>query len=206
MTSITVELPEQEQTITPAQRVDLREQLRAYWREQRQPNAPQGSRFLDSLCRQLQQKRVLSPRQVTVGFEVLAKRAARAAAATNSQPAPPVDRPKREVAPFGVYRKDGEVYVVKNSRRNPGQRYAVRMVESPERMTQSGDKVKFEFVVARGMVYELSAEDRLTDVEVTEIMTRYGHCIMCNHPIKRFKSVERMMGPRCWKRMHGMAV
>jgi hypothetical protein len=148
--------------------------------------------------------RTLSPKQVSVGLDILAKRAARKA----QQPAPvTVEPPAPKVAAaFGVYRKNGTVYVVKNSRRNPGQRYAVRMVESSDRMTQSGDKVKFEFEIARGMVFELTEADRVPDVEVAELMTRYGHCIMCNHAIKRFKSVERMMGPRCWKRMHGMAV
>lgn len=207
MTSITVELPNGASLEdTNARRAALLVELRAYWRDQRGPNPSKPSNFLNSLCRQAQNKRVLSPRQVETGFKILAEREEARQRAIQPQPVAPVDLTPRVPAAFGVYRKDGVVYVVKNSRKNEGRRYAVRMVESSARMTQTGDQVKFEFERAPGMVFKLTEEDRLPDVEVHEIMTRYGHCIMCNHAIKRFKSVERMMGPRCWKRMHGMAV
>jgi hypothetical protein len=102
------------------------------------------------------------------------------------------------VSQFGVYRKDGEIYVVKPNK--AGNRvYAKQVVESPPRVTEAGEVVDFELVYAPGMVYKLTEADRMPLADGKALMTRYGKCLVCGRHLKAAKSVEAGIGPVCSK-------
>lgn len=98
----------------------------------------------------------------------------------------------------GVYRRDGEVYLVKPSK--AGKLYAKRLVPiGGERLTQGGEVVKFEFDYAPGVVGSLTVADRLPLAEAEKLMLAYGRCICCNRPLKAAASVGVGIGPVCRK-------
>jgi len=111
----------------------------------------------------------------------------------------------------GVYRRDGQIYVVKGNkaytswrRHNPaGPRpaearlYAKRLAESPPRVTEAGTEVSFELVYAPGVIYDLAPADRLPLADAEQLATRYGKCIACGATLKAAKSVREAIGPVC---------
>jgi hypothetical protein len=113
----------------------------------------------------------------------------------------------------GVYRCDGQIYVVKGNRaytswrkHSPGQPhpagarlYAKRLAESPPRVTEAGTEVSFELVYARGVIYDLAPTDRLPPADAELLATRYGRCIACGATLKAAKSVRAAIGPVCRK-------
>ena len=99
---------------------------------------------------------------------------------------------------FGVYRKDGTVYVVKPNKTGT-KVYAKKLVESAPRMTEAGEVVDFELEYAPGMVYKLTEADRVPLADAKDLMTRYGKCIVCSRHLKAAKSVEAGIGPVCAK-------
>jgi hypothetical protein len=113
----------------------------------------------------------------------------------------------------GVYRRNGEVYVVKGNKaytawrkHNPtGPRpaearlYAKRLAESPPRVTEAGTVVSFELVYAPGVIYDLAPADRLPLADAEHLTARYGRCIACGSPLKAAKSVREAIGPVCRK-------
>lgn len=188
--------------------------LRAYWTD----NGGYPNRFLDSLIEErLMQFRPLSDAQLEAGLRTMRRRkwsqdksaASPAKATTNAAPR------KREgkLAAIGVYRlvagdprgPEG-VYLVRQSKQNPERHLAVRLVDSPPRMTESGMKVRFEGERAVGMVYRLTEDDRMPDAELADFMVKYGQCVNCFHGLKAEKSLRRitpagMMGPTCARRL-----
>lgn len=111
----------------------------------------------------------------------------------------------RVAAEVGVYRHNDKVYVVRKRRRSE-YRYATVLVElGLPRLNEHGQTVTHDFVKAYGMEYELSADERITnDEEIKALCIQVGRCIMCSHAIWQAKSVARMMGTRCYKRVHGL--
>jgi hypothetical protein len=105
----------------------------------------------------------------------------------------------------GVFeRPDGKIYVVKPNRQGT-RSYAKRMIPiSAERLNLLGDRVKFEFEYEKGAIYGLTEQMRMPEDKVKELCLKYGRCIMCNHPLKAATSVERMIGPVCFKRVQGL--
>jgi hypothetical protein len=113
----------------------------------------------------------------------------------------------------GVYRRDGEIFVVKGNKayiswrkHNPaGPRpaearlYAKRLAESPPRVTEAGTEVSFELVYAPGVIYDLAPTDRLPLADAEQLATRYGRCIACGATLKAAKSVREAIGPVCRK-------
>jgi hypothetical protein len=138
-----------------------------------------------------------------------------AQASNESQAAQPNAIPQRELetrrvrnsrpAEVGVYRHNDTVYVVRK-RRSSDRVYAIRLVElGRPRLNEAGDTVTHDFVKAHGMEWHLQAEERITDDnEIRALCIKVGRCIMCSHAIWQAKSVKRMMGTRCWKRVHGL--
>jgi hypothetical protein len=107
------------------------------------------------------------------------------------------ERPARSApAEEGAYQKDGVVYIVISNKQGT-RRYAKKIVESPPRMTESGEVVDFEFERSPGMVFVLTAADRLEKVEIERLMTKYKRCIRCHVQLKAAKSVARAAGKRC---------
>jgi hypothetical protein len=100
----------------------------------------------------------------------------------------------------GVYQLDDVTYVVKPNR-DKTRLYAMRLVNSPPRLMESGDVAKLELEYARGLIFQLTGEHRLPAEEVAKISRVYGRCLYCGHGLKAAASVERMIGPVCWKRV-----
>lgn len=98
----------------------------------------------------------------------------------------------------GVYRREGEVYVVRWNKAKT-HKYALRAVESSPRLTEAGTVIDVDFEYERGAIFHLLPEHRLSQDEAAALSVRYGKCIMCARKLKVAKSVERMMGPVCWK-------
>jgi len=60
---------------------------------------------------------------------------------------------------------------------------------------------KLELEYRQGLVYQLTMSHRLPAVEVAEVSRRYGRCLMCGARLKAATSVQRMIGPVCWRRV-----
>jgi hypothetical protein len=118
---------------------------------------------------------------------------------------PPLRRTHSVAAEVGVYRHNDKVYVVRK-RRGREYRYALVLVElGRPRLNEHGQQVTHDFVMAHGMQYELSADEKITDdEEIKALCIQVGHCVMCGHSIWQAKSVARMMGKRCYNRVHGL--
>ncbi len=111
-------------------------------------------------------------------------------------------RPAREVAVTepGVYKHDGQVFVVKANRQKT-RLYAKRLVEiGGERLAESGDTVHIDFVYEPGAIFALRPEDQMTVEDAKPLMVRYGRCIACGAFLKDRTSVERGIGPVCIKK------
>jgi hypothetical protein len=93
------------------------------------------------------------------------------------------DEPCREP---GFYRYDGSVYKVSESRRNPG-RFAAR------RVSGSG----WEY--AKGIVYRLTPEMRMTPEQIAEFGIQSGVCANCSRrlddPVSKFIGLGTKCGP-----------
>lgn len=97
----------------------------------------------------------------------------------------------------GVYRRDGEVYIVKPNREKT-KLYAKRLVEiGGERLAENGDVISIEFEYAPGAIYKLSPDDRMPFEDAKALTARYGRCIVCGRHLKAAQSVERGIGPVC---------
>lgn len=108
----------------------------------------------------------------------------------------PFDADDAGVKP-GVYRKNGEVFVVKLNREKT-RLYAKRLVESPARVLDHDEKiVKADFEYAPGALQTLRPEDQLTLEDAREYLVRYTHCMVCGRQLKAAKSVLDSIGPVC---------
>jgi hypothetical protein len=99
----------------------------------------------------------------------------------------------------GVYEVDNHIYVVKPNRAKT-RLYAKRLIEThSERLTESGDKVKIEFVYESGAIFNIKPEHRMDFERAKALTIRYGRCIVCGRGLKAGKSVEQGIGPVCRK-------
>jgi hypothetical protein len=102
----------------------------------------------------------------------------------------------------GVYRLDGQVYIVKPNREKT-RLYAKRLVElgaaQGDRLNVAGDHVRIEFEYAPGIVRSLTPAHRMSADEGKALTLRYGRCICCGRALKVAESVERGIGPVCIK-------
>lgn len=124
------------------------------------------------------------------------------------QDVPEIVVPRRNQVPaeIGIYRRGTEVYVVRK-RRGSDRRYSLRLVASPPRLAANGKTVHHDFVPDYRMLWVLTPEERLTDdEEIRALSIKVGACVMCGHAIWQAKSVRRMMGTRCYKRVHGLPI
>ena len=99
----------------------------------------------------------------------------------------------------GVYQTDEGVFIVKPTK-DRQRVYAKRLVEiTGDRLTASGERKRIEFEYAPGAVYRIRPEDRMPAEEAKRLTILYGHCIVCGAFLKAGKSVERGIGPVCFK-------
>lgn len=100
----------------------------------------------------------------------------------------------------GVYKlSDGRIYVVRLNR-DKTKLQAKRLIEtSSDRLTEDGKLVRYELKFDGVQLKEIGAEDLMDFKEAKELIIRYGRCIYCGHGLKVAKSVERGIGPVCFK-------
>lgn len=99
----------------------------------------------------------------------------------------------------GVYDVKNHVYVVKFNREKTGL-YAQRLIEiASDRLVESGDFVKIEFVYEAGAIFNIKPEHKMDFERAKALTIRYGRCINCRRPLKTAKSVEQGIGPVCRK-------
>jgi hypothetical protein len=103
-------------------------------------------------------------------------------------------------ARVGVYQLDGRTYVVRKAR-GADRLYALELVSAPARVMESGEVRNLELEYRKGMIYQLSDVHRMPAVEVERVSRLYGRCIQCGAKLKAAKSVQRAIGPVCWKRV-----
>lgn len=113
-------------------------------------------------------------------------------------PAAPAPRP-RSTSPEvteGMYRnpQTGEIFKVQRAVHGSGHPYAkVLVVETDE---ETGEHFA-SFEMARGMVYRLKAEWKLTLEEAKAFGALYGTCCVCARTLTDEKSIEAGIGPIC---------
>lgn len=104
-------------------------------------------------------------------------------------------------AVVGIYEYEGELFAVRPSKTNPDRTVALRIIVAPSnRMNQDGAISKLTFERAKGMVYRLKEEHRLTHARAEELSIQYGNCICCGKGLKVAESVKRGIGPVCAKK------
>lgn len=108
-----------------------------------------------------------------------------------------------EAVKFGVYQKDGEVYLVVPNK--AGDRvYAKRLVEL-EQITEAGVTVDFIWEYAPRVIWNLTEADRMSLEDAAKLSVRYGKCLRCKrtlksvHTLKTAEDTGILLGPVCRK-------
>lgn len=163
--------------------------------------------FLDSLTEWLLSKKPLTEKQVIAGTRTMERRLHARQEAIKKQVADanphthPGEHLSNKQLTLGIFKYHGDVYVVKPNKKGTAS-YAMRMVEiHSDRLTSGGEKVHWEWEYTPGIVPKLTEADRLPVEDVQDLMIRYERCIVCHHPIKRAKTIERMMGKTCARKV-----
>jgi hypothetical protein len=187
------------------------------WLIGQDPDA-ERSGFLSDMIRNLRNAKILSPNQLRIVLQIAAERRereARNAERDARRAAKPGAGDQSQLVP-GVYKLDGEIFVVKGNRdylswrkfcREHGEcprpaearLYAKRLVESAARETEAGTEIPFALEYAKGVIFDLSLDDRMPLAEAEELSTRYAKCIVCERTLKAAKSVRASIGPVCIK-------
>lgn len=89
----------------------------------------------------------------------------------------------------GMYRLDDVIYKVQHAVHGSGRQYAKELVQYAD------GSWGFEF--ARGMVYKLRPEHKMTIEEAKEFGALYGTCCVCGRTLTDEKSIEAGIGPIC---------
>lgn len=144
--------------------------------------------FLVDLKRKVfDEGRLLSERQVQAVLNCKARddRGVRAVGERRSEP-----------AEEGMYRReDGTIYKVQKAVHGSGRLYAKRLIEPNE----YGARARFEY--APGMVYQLTAEEKMTRDEARAFGALYGTCCVCGRTLTDETSIAHGIGPVCEGRM-----
>lgn len=99
------------------------------------------------------------------------------------------------IASEGMYRNPdtGAIYKVQRAVHGSGRNYAKELLELPVR----DGKKTHEFVIARGMVYKLKPEWKMTLEEAKVWGALYGSCCVCGRTLTCEDSIELGIGPVC---------
>lgn len=104
-----------------------------------------------------------------------------------------------ELVKPGVYMHEGQIVVVKPTK-DKKRSYALRLVETPDRLNEKGEVVPFEMVYVKGLIQQLQACEQMTLEAASSFLTRFGHCIACGRSLKAAKSVALSVGTVCIKK------
>lgn len=106
------------------------------------------------------------------------------------------------VTEIGIYELGDKIFKVKRSKSD--RLYAEVLsytVGEALRLTAAGTVIKAKYVYSAGAIYTLSAADRITGDRAKELSVVFTSCIVCGRHLKNALSVERAIGPVCWKRV-----
>ena len=160
-------------TLTPSLSVS---DLAAWLSDQR------WSQFAQSLASAFQRYGRLTERQEASARSMYAKSQKRQAARVAQAPANPVTE-------VGMYRLGESVYRVKMSR--AGRLYAMEF--TPNGATR--------FQYANGVIYRLSADNRMTLEDAKSIGAQVGMCCVCGRDLIVEANIEAGIGPVCAQRI-----
>jgi hypothetical protein len=123
-----------------------------------------------------------------------------AAAPVNAPAEAPFDPHSLEI---GIYRVGDEIFRVRPNKGGT-RKYAERLVHTvgdAKRLTAAGEKIKMTYEYARGAIYRIRHENRVTGAEAEELSIVFTQCIAgCGHTLRAADSVERGIGPVCRKK------
>lgn len=130
---------------------------------------------------------------------VAAAPAAAAAAASVAPAEAPFDPQTLEI---GIYRVGETIYKVKPNR-DKTRKYAERLIYTvgeAKRLTEAGTEIKAEYEFARGAIYRIRPDNRVTGQEAEELSIVFNSCIACGRHLKAAESVAAGIGPVCRKK------
>lgn len=101
----------------------------------------------------------------------------------------------------GVYEApNGDIIKLQKSK-SSGNLYAkVAVAITGERLTMTGDVVKFSYEYAPGLVKHITPAMRMNEAMAEAFAIRFGVCCWCGRGLKAAKSVKQGIGPVCIKR------
>ena len=114
---------------------------------------------------------------------------ARLASLRAERPAP--ERPTDGPVPVGFYLRDGVVYRVVKSR-SSSNHYAKRL-----------DPTTGRFEYAAGVIRTLTESDELSPEAAANLGHQYGICVCCGADLTDPESIERGIGPVCYRNLVG---
>ena len=145
-------------------------------------SAQRWSQFAQSLASAFQRYGRLTERQEASARSMYAKSQKRQAQRVAQAPANPVTE-------VGMYRLGESVYRVKMSR--AGRLYAMEFTPNGE--------TRFQY--ANGVIYRLSADNRMTLEDAKAIGAEVGMCCVCGRDIIVEANIEAGIGPVCAQRI-----
>lgn len=94
---------------------------------------------------------------------------------------------------------NGDVIKVQKSK-SSGNLYAKVAVNiHGERLTLSGEVVKWEYVYAPGLIKHITPQMRMNAAQAEEYSLKFSQCMACGRALKAAKSVAAGIGPVCIK-------
>lgn len=106
---------------------------------------------------------------------------------------------------MGVYKHNGQIYVVRPSKKHKGYLYAARLVESAPRVTLAGTIIPFRLVKSYSVIYDLIEAERMPLADANEISAKYGCCFLCHRKLFAAETIlecqktGQWVGPVCRK-------
>lgn len=110
------------------------------------------------------------------------------------------DEPVTEI---GIYEVGDAIFKVTRSKKTGGL-YASRLIYTvgqAERLTAAGTVIKAKYEYEFGAIADLRASHRVTAERAKALSIIFTSCIVCGRHLKNALSVERAIGPVCWKRV-----
>lgn len=103
----------------------------------------------------------------------------------------------------GMYRipETGEIFKVQRAVHGSGRNYAKKLIPIEGYSFEAHGKKTHEFVIARGMVFKLKPEHRMTVEEAKAWGALYGSCCVCGRVLTKEESIADGIGPVCAARV-----
>ncbi len=166
------------------QATDPRAEAARQWLIERAPRLQARPGFLADMASRAVAGQGFSPRQLEVVERIMNEDSAKAATTTAASPVPTAP------AAEGTYRTpDGDIYRVVLAVHGSGRPYARKLV-----VVEHGHA---EWEMAKGMVFRLRPEWKLTLEQAAEFGRLYGVCAHCAAPLTDPTSIARGIGPIC---------